>query len=114
MRILIDGMGGDFAPEPIVKGTLAALEKFNNIEITIFGDQEKMGPFLKDHDRLKVVHTPDYLDMGEKDPIKAYRTNKELSMFKENTSTGNNGGSSIVQPQSGSKEFEDAVLNAMD
>jgi phosphate acyltransferase len=82
IKIAVDGMGGDFAPEPIVKGTLTALEKFDNIEITIFGDQDKMGPFLKPHDRLKVVHTPYYLDMGEKDPIKQYRTNKELSMFK--------------------------------
>jgi fatty acid/phospholipid biosynthesis enzyme len=24
-------MGGDYAPEPIVKGTLMALEKFDNI-----------------------------------------------------------------------------------
>lgn len=82
IKIAVDGMGGDFAPEPIVKGTLTALDKFKNIEITIFGDQDKMKPFLKEHDRLKVVHTPFYLEMGEQDPIKQYRTNKELSMFK--------------------------------
>ena len=82
IKIAVDGMGGDFAPEPIVKGTLTALDKFKNIEITIYGDQEKMKPFLVEHERLKVVHTPFYLEMGEKDPIKQYRTNKELSMFK--------------------------------
>src|SRR5690554_2401101 len=82
IRIAVDGMGGDFAPEPIVKGTLKALEKFENIEIILFGDEQKMAPFLKNHPRLKVVHTPFFLSMGEKDPIKQYRTNKELSMFK--------------------------------
>lgn len=82
IRIAVDGMGGDFAPEPIVKGTLTALQKFENIEITLFGDEQKMAPFLKSHPRLKVVHTPFFLSMGEKDPIKQYRTNKELSMFK--------------------------------
>ncbi len=82
IRIAVDGMGGDFAPEPIVKGTLTALDKFENIEIVLFGDEQKMAPFLKDHPRLKVVHTPFFLSMGEKDPIKQYRTNKELSMFK--------------------------------
>lgn len=82
IKIAVDGMGGDFAPEPIVKGTLAALDKFKNIEIIIFGDEQKMAPYLKTHERLKVVHTPFYLEMGEKDPIKQYRTNKELSMFK--------------------------------
>lgn len=81
IRLAVDGMGGDYAPEPIVKGTLLALEKYDNIEITLFGDEEKMAPFLKQHPRLHVVHTPHYLEMGEKDPIKQYRQNKELSMF---------------------------------
>jgi glycerol-3-phosphate acyltransferase PlsX len=74
-------MGGDYAPEPIVKGTLRALEAFDNIEITLFGDETKMAPYLKQHERLHVVHTPYYLEMGEKDPIKQYRQNKEMSMF---------------------------------
>jgi phosphate acyltransferase len=82
IKIAVDGMGGDFAPEPIVKGTLTALEKFENVEITLYGDEQKMAPYLKKHPRLKVVHTPFFLSMGEKDPIKQYRTNKELSMFK--------------------------------
>jgi glycerol-3-phosphate acyltransferase PlsX len=82
IRIAVDGMGGDFAPEPIVKGTLAALEKFDQVEIVLFGDEDKMKPYLKKHPRLKVIHTPFYLSMGEKDPIKQYRTNKEMSMFK--------------------------------
>ena len=81
IRLAVDGMGGDYAPEPIVSGTLLALEKFDNIEITLFGDETKMAPFLKQHPRLKVVHTPHYLEMGEKDPIKQYRSNKEMSMF---------------------------------
>ncbi|MBE0701462.1 MAG: phosphate acyltransferase, partial [Acholeplasmataceae bacterium] len=81
IRIAVDGMGGDFAPEPIVKGTLMALEKFENIEITLFGDEAKMAPFLKQHSRLHVVHTPIFLEMGEKDPIKQYRNNKQASMF---------------------------------
>jgi phosphate acyltransferase len=81
IRLAVDGMGGDYAPEPIVKGTIRALEKFDDIEITLFGDEVKMAPFLKQHPRLHVIHTPYYMEMGEKDPIKQYRTNKELSMF---------------------------------
>ena len=81
IRLAVDGMGGDYAPEPMVKGTLMALDKFDNIDITIFGDETKMAPYLKQHERLHVVHTPHYLPMGEKDPIHQYRTNKEHSMF---------------------------------
>jgi glycerol-3-phosphate acyltransferase PlsX len=81
IRLAVDGMGGDNAPAEIVKGTLMALEKFENIEITLFGDEAKMAPYLKSHPRLQVVHTPYFLEMGEKDPIKQYRTHKEASMF---------------------------------
>lgn len=81
IKIAIDGMGGDNAPEPIVRGTLRALEEFDNIEVTLFGDEVLMNPFLRKHPRLNVVHTPHYLSMGEKDAIKQYRNNKELSMF---------------------------------
>lgn len=81
IKIAVDGMGGDYAPKEIVQGTLLALEKFKDIEIVIFGDETKMAPYLKQHDRLSVVHTPHFLEMGEKDPIKQYRTNKEMSMF---------------------------------
>lgn len=81
IRLAVDGMGGDNAPAEIVKGTMLALEKFENIHITLFGDQEKMAPYLKTHPRLEVVHTPYFLEMGEKDPIKQYRTHKDASMF---------------------------------
>lgn len=81
IKIAVDGMGGDYAPEPIVKGSLMALEHFSNIKIILFGDKNKMAPYLKDHDRLEVVHTDNYLSMGEEDPIKQYRTNKEASLF---------------------------------
>jgi len=53
IRIAVDGMGGDFAPEPMVKGTLKALEKFDNIDITLFGDETKMAPFLNNIQDLK-------------------------------------------------------------
>lgn len=81
IRIAVDAMGGDYAPEPIIKGTLKALETYDDIEIVLFGDEVKMAPFLTSHPRLRVVHTPFYLEMGEKDPIKQYRTQKEASMF---------------------------------
>ena len=81
IRIAVDGMGGDHAPEPIVKGVFMALDRFDDIHITLYGDETKMAPFLKPHDRLSVVHTTEYLDMGEKDPIGVYRTNKKVSMF---------------------------------
>src|SRR5690625_1741117 len=82
IKLAIDGMGGDFAPEPIVKGSIEALNKYDNIEIILFGDQEKMAPYLIEHDRLKVIHTESYLDMGVENPVFEFRNNKEHSLFK--------------------------------
>lgn len=81
IKIAVDGMGGDFAPEPIIKGSIEAVKKFNNIKIIIFGDENKIKPFLENHERIEVIHTDSYLDMGVDDPIKAYRRNKDASMF---------------------------------
>ncbi|HHW79331.1 MAG TPA: phosphate acyltransferase PlsX [Acholeplasmataceae bacterium] len=81
IKIAVDGMGGDFAPEPIVKGSIEAVKKFDNIEITIFGDESKINSFLEPHERIKVIHTDKFLEMGVDDPIKAYRRNKDASMF---------------------------------
>ncbi len=81
IRISVDGMGGDDAPKSICDGVMQALKAYDNIEVTIFGDQDKMAPFLKSHPRLTIIHTPHALDMAEKDVVKVYRSNKEMSMF---------------------------------
>lgn len=81
IRISVDGMGGDDAPKSICDGVMQALKEYDNIEVTIFGDQDKMAPFLTSHPRLTIIHTPYALDMAEKDVVKVYRSNKEMSMF---------------------------------
>lgn len=96
IKIAVDGMGGDFAPEPIVKATIEALKKFSDVEITLFGDENKMKPFLINHDRLKIVHTEHFLPMGVKDPVFEYRNNKEHSMFKAMQYVADGNASAIV------------------
>jgi len=39
IRLAIDGMGGDKAPKEIVEGSILALKTFDDIELTIFGDE---------------------------------------------------------------------------
>ena len=41
MKILIDGMGGDFAPEEIVKGTVQAAKELD-VEILIIGPEDRI------------------------------------------------------------------------
>ncbi len=82
-KIAVDGMGGDFAPKEIVLGVLLALDRFKDIEVTLFGDEELMKPYLKEHPRLKIIHTDKYFDMGVSDIGRStLRNDKDTSMLK--------------------------------
>ena len=42
MKIAVDAMGGDYAPEAIVKGVMLAREKFNDIEFQLYGKEAEI------------------------------------------------------------------------
>ena len=80
-KIAVDAMGGDFAPESTVLGSLKAVKDFKDIELTLYGDENKIRKYMKeDHERIKIVHTDSFIDMGEHDPIKAIRSNRKSSL----------------------------------
>ncbi|MEK4128978.1 phosphate acyltransferase PlsX [Solibacillus sp. FSL W8-0474] len=81
MKIAVDGMGGDNAPQAIVEGVLLALEDFQNITIDLYGDEQKMAPYLKKHDRLTIVHCGEVVE-AEDDPARAVRRKKDSSMAR--------------------------------
>ncbi|HUF76464.1 MAG TPA: phosphate acyltransferase PlsX [Longimicrobiales bacterium] len=64
MRIALDAMGTDLAPEPEVLGALQALEQLEpDIEIVLVGDEPVVSTVLEKHggprDRLSIHHAPD-------------------------------------------------------
>ena len=81
MKLAIDGMGGDNAPQSIVEGALQALDDFNDIEILLYGREEAMKPYLKEHPRLTVIHCEEVVE-GEDDPARAVRRKKDSSMTR--------------------------------
>lgn len=81
IHIAIDGMGGDYAPKEQIEGVYKALQSFDDIHLTVFGEYDKMAPYLKgEHPRLSFVETHGVIAMGEKDPIGAIRKNRKSSM----------------------------------
>ena len=42
MKIAVDAMGGDFAPLEIVLGAIAAVHEYDNMEVVLVGDEEKI------------------------------------------------------------------------
>ena len=79
-KIGVDVMGGDFAPEVPCKSCLKALEMYDDIELVLYGDEEKIKQYIQPNERVRIVHTTKYLDMGEHDPFTVMRHNRDLSM----------------------------------
>lgn len=82
VKLAIDIMGGDHAPLEIIKGSKLALERFDDIELTLFGDEDIIKEHIAPSDRVKIVNAPDKVNMGEKDPIGEIRRNRETSLVK--------------------------------
>jgi len=96
IKIAIDAMGGDNAPLEIVKGCDLALEAFSDIELVLFGNEKEIKSLLKSKDRVTIVNTTEVISMGEKDPIKAIRNNRDSSMVKALYSAKNGETSAVV------------------
>ena len=84
MRIILDGMGGDNAPDEIVKGA-AIVSKLVRHEICIVGDEERIKRALSRHEHepknISVVHAGEVIT-GEDKPVKAIRQKKDSSLVK--------------------------------
>ena len=68
MKIVVDAMGGDFAPENVIAGAVEALKEFK-VTIVLVGIQERIEAELKKHqypkDRIEIVHAPEIVEMDD-------------------------------------------------
>lgn len=80
IRIGVDANGGDKGVEATVPGAMRAVSLYKNIEIVLYGDENKIKPLLTNSERISIVHTDVTMDMGEKDPISAVRGKKNSSL----------------------------------
>jgi glycerol-3-phosphate acyltransferase PlsX len=82
MRIAVDAMGGDFAPESVIKGINQAKKKFPALEFLVFGDEEKIRALLDgDNQNVSVVPTTELVDFHD-DPLRVVKTKKDSSMVR--------------------------------
>ena len=79
MKIAIDAMGGDHAPEEIVRGAVEAAQKYS-CEIVLVGDEDRIKEFLSQpSEKISILHAPDVIEMGEH-PSEAVRSKKNSSI----------------------------------
>lgn len=81
MKIAIDAMGGDNAPEAIVNGVLKAKQAhtFADTTFVLYGDEAQIKPLLTDSTGIEVEHTTEVI-AGDDEPVRAVRRKKNASM----------------------------------
>jgi phosphate acyltransferase len=90
IRVAVDAMGGDRAPEEIVAGALAAAS--DSVEPVLFGRHEELEPLAEG---LEIVHADDIVAMDEK-PSDAAREKRESSMFVACRAVGEGDAQAVV------------------
>jgi phosphate acyltransferase len=83
MRIALDAMGGDDAPDPNIDGALAALQAHSDLEVVLVGDQRQIDKLVErsgySGDRLSIVAAEGVVGMEEK-PTTALRQKPNCSI----------------------------------
>ncbi|MBE6194919.1 MAG: phosphate acyltransferase PlsX [Rikenellaceae bacterium] len=84
IRIGLDAMGGDFAPEVVVKGAVMALDAIaEDCRIVLFGDKEEIRSILAKEgcstDRFEIVATSEIIEMGDH-PVRAFQQKPNSSI----------------------------------
>lgn len=81
MRIAIDAMGGDYAPEEIVKGVMESAAEWPQNSFVMVGDQHRIQKILKGHKapNVEILHTDQFVAMDDS-PHVALKTKKKSSM----------------------------------
>ena len=85
MKIIVDAMGGDNAPEQIVLGAIDALCEDKQLEVTLVGDTDAICKVLAgkkyDDNRLEIIDAKDVIT-NDDSPTMAIMTKKESSLVK--------------------------------
>lgn len=84
MNVMIDGMGGDHAPEEIVKGAVQAAKEISGT-VSIIGREERINECLQalnwNGDNIEVVNATEVISNNES-PAMAVRKKKDSSISK--------------------------------
>lgn len=83
IKVVVDAMGGDNAPEAPVKGAVEALGEVSNLNVILTGRTDdinrELGKYTYDKERISIVHADDVIGFDEP-PVMAIRKKKNSSI----------------------------------
>ena len=81
-KIAVDIMGGDHAPDEIIKGCMKAAADIQSTLVLVGNEhiiKEKLSAYTYDPSKIEIVHADEVIEMGEP-PVMAIRRKKNSSM----------------------------------
>lgn len=79
MKIAVDAMGGDHAPQAIVEGVMLAKQDFPEVEFLLYGKEDEIKKYVTDETNITIIHTDEKINSDD-EPVKAIRCKKNASM----------------------------------
>ena len=85
IKVVLDAMGGDHAPQAPCEGAIAALRADRDLTVILAGDPKVIAPLIKDaqdvRDRLQVLDAPEMISNHES-PAMAIRQKKNSAVVR--------------------------------
>ncbi|MBQ3033669.1 MAG: phosphate acyltransferase PlsX [Deferribacterales bacterium] len=86
MIVSVDAMGGDFAPEQVVKGAVKAVNNFSDTEVILVGNKDRIIAELdkcsaSNHPRIRIHHAEQVIEMDDH-PSEIVRGKRKSSMHE--------------------------------
>ncbi|MGQ9626330.1 MAG: phosphate acyltransferase PlsX [Anaerolineae bacterium] len=80
VRIAIDAMGGDYAPEEVIKGAVEAAREYEGLELILVGREETVRPLLDAEGLPLPIKAASQVIAMEEQPAQAVRAKKDSSI----------------------------------
>lgn len=83
MRIVVDAMGADAAPQPEIEGVVQAAEANKDVEIILVGEEPRLREALDaqpKRENIRIVHASQVISMHDS-PVQGVRQKKDASML---------------------------------
>lgn len=100
-RIVVDAMGGDYAPIAPVLGVNEAIKQNPDLEILLIGDKSKIVEILQKErisfDSSRIIHTTEVIEMHDS-PTESIKRKKDSSIVKGVTLVKDSNADAFVSP----------------
>jgi phosphate acyltransferase len=100
MKIVVDAMGGDYAPKSVIDGVVDALDEIRGYDIMLVGNLKQLTPYIRQYEldknpRIELVHAESTVNMDDSSTV-SLRNKKDSSITVGATIVGKKQADALV------------------